>query len=54
MNQAQQVIDEWPAFISKFDLDPELGTLIKPDYEVLSFDFKKLKEHVDLMMSCNT
>lgn len=33
---------QWPVFARKYDLDPDLGVLIHPDYQVTSFHMETL------------
>lgn len=44
MDKAQEVIDQWPTFASAYDLDSDVGILIKPDYKITSFNFSQLQD----------
>lgn len=51
MEKAQESMAQWPTFIQQYDLDPEIGILIRPTHKVTAFNYDKLKLYVEYMMS---
>ena len=53
MEKAQESMAQWQNFIQQYDLDPEVGILIRPTHKVNAFNYDKLKQYVDYMIPLN-
>lgn len=44
MEKALDAVAQWPMLCCQYDLDPEIGILVKPEHKVTSFDFEQLNQ----------
>lgn len=54
MEKVRKAIDKWPVFASQYDLDPDIGILIKIEHKVTSFDYEKLQQCMKDMKKLQT
>ena len=54
MHTVEEMISQWPTFAAAYDLDPEIGVLVRPDHEVTSFNADKLMKLVLFMKNLTT